>query len=227
MILLLSLSLFLSLSPSLLLSSVLSRSVLSFVHDSRCVFVAEEAHRDDEYRAGDNECQRRRETKDPLLLEMVRLLRFAPYSARAFRSLTVSCHELRCRRILPLAMNIFLLLSPLSHGRSLFLSLSSSHSLLLFSRGHSVSTRGTPLRAREWRLSRLARPFQRAGAIPSFLPASLLAYLPVCPPSSVSPSLIHPFHPLSCTYSNFARSPQADNCRRACARCHPDCLIVS
>lgn len=102
-----------------------------------------------------------------------------------------------------------------------------SRSLLLFSRGHSVSTRGTPLRAREWRLSRLARPFQRAGAIPSFLPASLLACLPVCPPSSISPSLFHPFHPLSRTYSNFACSPQADNCRRACARCHPDCLIVS
>lgn len=67
---------------------------------------------------------------------------------------------------------------------ALFLSLSPSHSLSLFSRGHSVSTRGTPLRAREWRLSRLARPFQRAGAIPSFLPASLLACLPVCPPSS-------------------------------------------
>lgn len=86
---------------------------------------------------------------------------------------------------------------------ALFLSLSSSHSLSLFSRGHSVSTRGTPLRAREWRLSRLARPFQRAGAIPSFLPASLLACLPVYPPSSISPSLFHPFHPLSCTYSNL------------------------
>lgn len=169
--------------------------------------------------------------KGPLPLEMVRLLRFASYRAGAFRSLTVSCHELRFRRILPLTMNIFLLLSPLSHGllsrRSLFLSLLPSHSLLLFSRGHSVSTRGTPLRAREWRLSRLARPFQRAGAIPSFLPASLLACLPVCPPSSTSPSLFHPFHPLSCTYSNFACSPQADNRRRACARCHPDCLIVS
>lgn len=78
---------------------------------------------------------------------------------------------------------------------TLFLSFSPSHSLLLFSRGHSVSTRGTPLRAREWRLSRLARPFQRAGAIPSFLPASqpacLLAYLSTHPRLLLLPSFSH------------------------------------
>lgn len=84
-------------------------------------------------------------------------------------------------------LSLFLCIS-LSLSLALFRSLSLSHSLSFFSRGHSVSTRGTPLRAREWRLSRLARPFQRASAIPSFLPACLppaclLACLPVCPPS--------------------------------------------
>lgn len=69
-----------------------------------------------------------------------------------------------------------------------------SLSLALLSRGHSVSTRGTPLRAREWRLSRLARPFQRAGAIPSFLPACHPACLPTC----LYPPLIIPYsHSLS------------------------------
>lgn len=60
--------------------------------------------------------------------------------------------------------------------RSLALALS----LALLSRGHSVSTRATPLRAREWRLSRLARPYHRASALPSSLPACFPAYLPTC-----------------------------------------------
>lgn len=127
-------------------------------------------------------------------------------------------------------MDIFLLLSPLSRPAlsALFLSLSPSHSLSLFSRGHSVSTRGTPLRAREWRLSRLARPFQRAGAIPSFLPASLPACLPVCPPSSISPSLFLPFHPLSlaptltCLLASSRRLP---SCLRSLSPWLPDCFM--
>lgn len=115
------------------------------------------------------------------------------------------------------------LLSPLC-SPPLSLALSLSLSLALFSRGHSVSTRGTPLRAREWRLSRLARPFQRARAIPSFLPACLPVYSPFIPLSPSQSSVSHP----------LARPPQpalAPSSRRlpssACARCHPDCLIVS
>lgn len=118
----------------------------------------------------------------------------------------------------PSAPSVAFLCSP-----ALFLS-PSHFFLALLSRGHSVSTRGTPLRAREWRLSRLARPFQRAGAIPSFLPACLLAYLSLPTPQ--------PFLPLSFSFSRahpnmLACSPRADDWRRACARCHPDCLIVS
>lgn len=73
--------------------------------------------------------------------------------------------------------------SSLFSPRSLVHSRSLSHSLSLFSRGHSVSSRATPLRAREWRLSRLARPYQRASALPSSLPACFPAYLPACFPA--------------------------------------------
>lgn len=85
------------------------------------------------------------------------------------------------------------LFAPHSFSRSRPLTLS----LSLFSRGHSVSTRGTPLRAREWRLSRLARPFQRAGAIHSFLPTSLPAYLSAHP----RPFLLPSFSPFTLSLS--------------------------
>lgn len=66
-------------------------------------------------------------------------------------------------------------------------SLALALSLALLSRGHSVSTRATPLRAREWRLSRLARPYQRASALPSSLPACFpCLHLPTCSPACLS-----------------------------------------
>lgn len=91
----------------------------------------------------------------------------------------MSCRRLRFLGILPSTMDILLSspLSSLSFALALSLARSLSHSLSLFSRGHSVSTRATPLRAREWRLSRLARPYQRASALPSSLPACFPAYL--------------------------------------------------
>lgn len=99
------------------------------------------------------------------------------YKHGAACSLKTPCRRLRFLGILPSTMDI-LLHSPRSrtssHSRSL------SHSLSLLSRGHSVSTRATPLRAREWRLSRLARPYQRASALPSSLPACFHACPPTC-----------------------------------------------
>lgn len=206
---------------------VSSRSASSFVRDSRCVFGAKEVSEDKTLGRGitgvDGEG---RYSGEGPLLEVACLLRPAgSYSSGTSWSPAISCHELRFHsRILPLTMDIF---SVCTFRR--FSLLTRALSLALVSRGHSVSTRGTPLRAREWRLSRLARPFQRASAIPSFLPACLpaclLAYLPL-------PTPHHPLFPLSfsfsCAYPNmFACLPRADDCRHACARCHPDCLIVS
>ena len=71
----------------------------------------------------------------------------------------------------------------LSLARSLARALALS--LALLSRGHSVSTRATPLRAREWRLSRLARPYHRASALPSS--------------SSCFPAYLPPPRPLTCS----------------------------
>lgn len=85
---------------------------------------------------------------------------------------------------LPLSLSLHTLYGlVLSLARSLARALALS--LALLSRGHSVSTRATPLRAREWRLSRLARPYHRASALPSS--------------SSCFPAYLPPPRPLTCS----------------------------
>lgn len=107
---------------------------------------------------------------------------------------TVSCHELRFRRVLPLTMNIFLLLSPLTacalslHTLSLALTLSLSLALLAGTLGQHPRYTATRSGVAALASSPAVSARRRNSFLPACLLACLLAYLSAHPRPFLLPS---------------------------------------